>query len=159
MSAVRTEASQEHAPDTFLYRTPSLRDRAKRFRDAARAGCARDSAGRTVPRNRPAHGADHHGVSGRIRGYGGTYRGDAARTADQWRREHALHEQSVDWRWQAHDHGYLPHRHRLERRPDVDAEPRTGCFAAVAGGRAASRCPSQKGDADHTLGHSRLLAG
>src|SRR5207302_1931705 len=89
--------------------------------------------GRTVPGNRPAHSADHHGASGRIRGYGVAHRGDAARTADQWRREHALHELPVDRRRQAHDHGYLPHRHRLERRTDADAKPCTGRFDKVAG--------------------------
>src|SRR6266849_2115585 len=158
LMAVRTKERPKHAPDTFLYRTPPLRDRTKRFRDTARARCARDSAGRTVPGNRPAHGADHHGVSRRIRGYGGPHRGDAARTADQWRREHALHEQSVDRRRQAHDYGYLPHRHRLERGADADAKSRPGRIAAVAGRRAAARCASQEGDADHTPGHSRLLA-
>src|SRR5712691_5637893 len=132
MTAVRTKESQEHAPGTFLYRTPSLRNRTKRFRDAPRARCACDPAGRTVPGNRPAHSADHHGVSGRIRRYGVAHRGDATRTADQWRREHALHEQSVDRRRQADNHGYLPHRHRLERGADADAEPRPGRFAAVA---------------------------
>src|SRR6266478_4315483 len=157
--AVRTKASQERAPDTFLYRTPSLRDRTKRFRDAPRPRRARNSAGSTVPRTRPAHSADHHGVSRRIRGYGVAHRGDAARTADQWRREHALHEQPVDRRRQAHDHGYLPHRHRLERGTDVDAEPCPGRFATVAGRRAASRCASPEGDTEHTPGHSRLLAG
>src|SRR5260370_38983829 len=159
MPAVRTKESQEHAPDTFLYRTPPLRDRTKRFRDAPRARCACDPAGRTVPGNRPAHGADHHGVSRRIRGYGGTHRGDAARTADQWRREHALHEQSVDWRRQTHDHRYLPHRHRLERRTDADAKPCPGRFATVAGRRTASRDTSEEDETKHTTGHSRLLAG
>src|SRR5205823_1446406 len=136
--------------DLFLYRTPPLRDRTKRFRDTARAWCARDSAGRTVPGNRPAHSADHHGVSGRIRGYGVAHRSDAARTADQWRREHALHEQSVDRRRQAHDHGYLPHRHRLERRTDADAKPCPGRFATVAGRRTASRCTSEEGDTERS---------
>src|SRR5205807_2556119 len=65
LMAVRTKERPKHAPDTFLYRTPPLRDRTKRFRDTARAWCARDSAGRTVPGNRPAHSADHHGVQGR----------------------------------------------------------------------------------------------
>src|SRR5229473_8679122 len=104
LPAVRTKERPAHAPDTFLYRTPSLRNRTERFRDAARFGCTRDSAGRTVPGNRPAYGADHHGVSGRIRGYGVAHRGDTARTADQWRRKHALYEQSVDRRRQTHDH-------------------------------------------------------
>src|SRR5258705_400696 len=159
LPAVRTKEGQEQAPDTFLYRTPSLRNRIKRFRDAPRARCARNSAGRTVPGNRPAHSADHHGVSGRIRGYGVAHRGDAARTADQWRREHALHEQPVDRRRQAHDHGYLPHRHRFERRTDADAKPCPGRFATVAGRRTAPRCASPEGDAEHPPGHSRLLAG
>ncbi len=34
-----------------------------------------------------------------------------------------------------------------------------GRFAAVTGRRTASRRASQESDADHTLGHSRLLAG
>ena len=95
------EASREHAPDTFLYRTPSFRDRAERFRDAPRARCARNPAGRAVPGDRPAYRADHDGVSGSLRGHGSAHRGDAARAADQWRREHALHGQSVDRRRQA----------------------------------------------------------
>src|SRR5713226_2887541 len=159
MTAVRTKESQEHAPDTFLYRTPPLRDRTKRFRDASRPRRARNSTGRAIPGNRPAYRADHHGVSGSIRGDGVAHRSNAARAADQWRREHALHGQSVDRRRQAHDHGYLSHRHRLERRTDADAKPSPGRFAKVTGRRTASRRASQESDADHTPGHSRLLGG
>src|SRR5437879_11388952 len=83
LMAVRTKERPKHAPDTFLYRTPPLRDRTKRFRDTARAWCARDSAGRTVLGNRPAHSADHHGVSGRIQGYGLGNLEAAGQTADQ----------------------------------------------------------------------------
>src|SRR5712692_8858745 len=78
LMVVRTKERPKYAPDTFLYRTPPLRNRTKRFRDTARARCARNSAGRTVPGNRPADSADHHRVSGRIRGYGVAHRGDAA---------------------------------------------------------------------------------
>ena len=103
------------------------------FVTLARSRRARDPAGRAVSGDRAADGAGHHLLSRRFRRDGRPHRRDAARAADQRRREHALHEQPIDRRRQAHDHGDVPDRHRSQRRADADAEPRAG--------RACRACP------------------
>src|SRR6516225_11694557 len=91
MQVVGTRGESKYAPDTFLYRTSSFRDRTECFRDTVWARCARHSAGRAVPGNRPTHSADLNGVSRCFRGHRGADRGHAARTANKWRREYALY--------------------------------------------------------------------
>ena len=115
-------------------------------------------AGRAVSGNRSADRAGHDVVSRRIRRDDRTHGRDAARAADQRRREHALHEQPVDRRRQAHGDRDVPHRHRSERRADADAKPRAGCAAAAARGRAAPGRAGQKIDAEHPARRAPLLA-
>ena len=104
----RLGPSPRHAPDTFLHRSALLRNRAQHLRDAAWSGRARDPAGRPISGNRPADGTGHDILSRRIRRDRRPHRRNAARTGDQRRREHALHEQPVDRRRQAHHYRHVP---------------------------------------------------
>ena len=142
----------------YLHRPADLRHRPQRLRDPGRAGRARHPAGRAISGDRAADGPDHDDLSRRIRRDGLADGRDAARAGDQRRREHALYEQPVDRRRQAHDHGDLPDRHRPERRADADAEPRPGRLAAAARGRPAPGRAGPEIDAQHPARRPSHLA-
>ena len=108
--------------------------------------------------DRAADGADHDDLSRRLRRDGVAHGRDAARAADQRRREHDLHDEPVDRRRQAHRHRDVPDRDRPQRRADADAEPRAGRAAAAARRRAAARRAGAEIDAQHPARGASLFA-
>ena len=85
--------------------------------------------------------------------------GDAARGADQRRREHALHVVAghVGRRAQAHRH--LPRRHRRRPGAGAGAEPREPGAAPPAGGGPPARRHDRQELAQHHHGGAPRLAG
>ena len=86
-------------------------------------------------------------------------RGDAARAADQRRREHALHGLPVDRRRQRPDHHHLRARHRPRRGAGAGPEPGVDRRAAAARGGAPARHHDQEELARPDDGDPSQLAG
>src|SRR6267154_387974 len=93
---VETNAETGASHDTQLHRPADFCDRSLRLPDADRTGSALHSADLAISGDRAPYGPDHHDLSRRVRRAGVAYGCDTARAADQWRREHDLHEQPVD---------------------------------------------------------------
>ena len=102
-----------------------------RHGDAGPRGDA-GAADRAVPRDRPAHGADHDDVRRRERHRRRGCRRDAPRAEDQRRREGHLHEVHQRQRRHVDVEGVLRGRQQPRHGQRPDAEPRVGGDAAAA---------------------------